>query len=156
MRLEQRDQRRALIAALPRQLDGRKELRAGVADIGGGGSQLRFLAADVRPLRQEVRRQAGRHPRRRQPVQRAAGKAHCSSGGSRHQNRQRVGVLVERLAQAAAPGPSDWPARSLLRDVEIGAGAGLLPLPDRIENTRGARDVASAVLIRSCDASTWK
>ena len=36
MRLEQRHQRRALVAALPGELDARKKLRAGAADIGGG------------------------------------------------------------------------------------------------------------------------
>ena len=65
VRLEQRDQRRALIAAIAGELDGREELRAGVADIGGGGGELRLLPANVGPLRQQLRRQAGRHARGR-------------------------------------------------------------------------------------------
>ena len=64
VRLKQRGQRRALIAALPGQLDAWKELRAGIADIGGRRGKLRFLSADVRALRQQLRRQAGRNPRR--------------------------------------------------------------------------------------------
>ncbi len=51
--LEQRDQRRALVAALPGQLDAREKLCAGIADIGDSGRELRLLAPDIRTLRQQ-------------------------------------------------------------------------------------------------------
>src|SRR5258708_4745010 len=48
MRLKQRCQRRALIAALPGQSDTREKLRARAADIGGGGRKLRLLTPYIR------------------------------------------------------------------------------------------------------------
>ncbi len=141
MRLKQRHQRRALVAALPGQLDAREELRAGVADIGRGGRKLRFLPPDIRTLRQQLRRQARRHPRRRNLIERTAGDVHAFRR-PRYQRRQRVDVLRQRLPQRRHQRPLIGEHAFLLRDVEVGACAGFEALLDSLEDARCAGDIA--------------
>ena len=74
-------------------------------------------------------------------VQRAAGDAH-GFRRPRHQGRQRVDVLVERLAQRRHQRALVGEHALLLRDIEIGAGAGRQALLDGIEDALGAGDVA--------------
>ena len=99
-------------------------------------------AADVGPLRQQFGRQARRHARRwRSAFSAAAADAH-GFRRPRHQRRQRVDVLLQRLPQRRHR--ARWLASTLSccatsRSV---AGAGTQPLLDRVEDARGAGDVA--------------
>ena len=141
MGLKQRGERRALIAALPGQLDAWEELRAGAADIGRGGCELRFLTSDIRPLRQQFRRQAGSNSRRRDLIERAAGDAQAFRRPG-HQRRQRIHVLRQRLPQRWNERPLIGQNALLLRDVEIRSCAGFEALLDRFENAARTGDIA--------------
>ena len=122
------DQRGALIAALPGQLDAGKELRAGAADIGRGRRQAAPPATNIRTLRQQFGRQPRRHARRGDRVERSARDVHAFRR-PRHQRRQGIDVLRQRLPQRRHRRPLVGEHAFLLRHIEIGAGAGLQPLP---------------------------
>src|SRR6188768_2165484 len=74
-------------------------------------------------------------------VERPAGDAY-GFRRPRHQGCQRVDVLVERLAQRRHQRALVGEHAFLLRDVEVGAGAGPETFPDGIEDAFGAGDVA--------------
>ncbi len=138
--LEQRRQRRALVAALPGQQDAREELRAGVSDIGSGRSELRFLASDIRTLRQQFRRKTWCHSWQRYLVHRATGHLHAFRR-PRYQRRQRIDVQRQGLPQRRNGGPLIGDNGFLLGHIEIGPGAGFEPLLDRLEDACRAGDV---------------
>ncbi len=59
----------------------------------------------------------------------------------RHQRRQRIDVQRQGLAQRRHGGALIGKHGFLLRDIEVGSGAGLQPLLDGVEDARSAGDV---------------
>ena len=111
-------------------------MRAGAADIGGSGCELCLLTPDIRPLRQQLRRQTRRDPWRCDPVERPAFDVHAFRR-PRHQRRECVDVLRQRLPQRRHGRPLIGEYAFLLRHIKIGPGTGFQSLLDRIQDTRG-------------------
>ncbi len=126
---------------MPGQRDAREESGTGGLDAGVGGGQPGLGGADVWPLVEKFRRQAGPHHRDAERIEAAA--AHLQEGGrAADQQRQRGDVLPEHLVEQRDLCALAGQQRFLLRDFEIGGGARLAPLADQRQHAVRAFDVA--------------
>ena len=120
---------------------GKKAARAD-CDVVGRRSQLIFDLPDVRPLEQDRRRQAGRDPRRRDGGERAALHREALRRAS-DQHGERHDALQPQLLEDRNGGAHLLDEALLLRDVEVGGGAGGELLLDEVEDARRVGEVAA-------------
>ena len=156
-RIEQRVEReqiprlQCLDASAAAQRERRIKIRVGHADRCGRGVQLRLGLADVRPLRDQFRRQARRDARDSNAAH-AAAADHDALGRPRQQQREHRFALPQRLHERRDRRALGVHQAFLLRHVEVGRGAGGELLLDQIENAGRAGHVftrdAQAVLRR--------
>ena len=140
-RPEQRRQRRALHAGGRGQLDLREEGGARRFDAEVGGGELRLGLPDVRPLIEQFRRQARRHPGNDDRGQRAALDVEIRRR-ARHQQRKRGDILPQRDFERRDRGALGRDQRLLLRQIELrGRAAGELLLDQR-QDAFGGGEIA--------------
>src|SRR5262249_30894118 len=111
LRREQDAQDRILVSALTGELNTRKKLRARIDHIGVGRRELRLGLADIRPLQQQVGRQAGRNALRVDAGETAAAHIHAR-GRLAEQYGQRRDVLAQLLVER-------WDRGALLREQRL-------------------------------------
>src|SRR5215472_1764664 len=139
-RAEQRLEREALEAGLAGQLNGGKERGARRLDGEIRRLQVGLGLADVGALVEQVGRQPGRDARDLDAVGAAASQDEVL-GRTADQHGERHLVLAQDDLERRDRGALLADQAFLLRNLEIGRGAGLLTLPDQVEDATGGAEI---------------